>query len=294
MAIAPGQLVNFVYVKGRALPSTTDDGTVYFLEGSQEIYVGKQLVGNVITGTGAGFHNSVYRGKNLGTSVSSTQYTAISSGTFDDLFIGDYWVINSVTWRIAAFDYYLNSGDIACTKHHVTIVPDTCLYTAQYHNTDSGQYEAGAANTTVGGYTGSDMYTKNLQKAKDLINTAFGAAHILNHRQLLVNAVVDGHPSTGAWVDSTVELMTEQNVYGNKCFGPIANGTTVYYNYTVDKSQYPLFALEPSRIVANRLWYWLRDVVSAAYFAVVNLNGNSSSHYASNPSGVRPAFSLIG
>ena len=37
----------------------------------------------------AGFHNSVYRGKYLGSSVTAEQYAQISAGTFDDLFIGD-------------------------------------------------------------------------------------------------------------------------------------------------------------------------------------------------------------
>ena len=51
---------------------------------------GKSLTQN------AGFHNSIFRGKNLGTSITSEQWSAISSGTFDDLFIGDYWVINGM------------------------------------------------------------------------------------------------------------------------------------------------------------------------------------------------------
>ena len=57
---------------------------------------------------GAAAHNCIYRGKNLGTSVTAEQYAAISSGKFTDLYIGDYWVINGVTYRIAAFDYYYN------------------------------------------------------------------------------------------------------------------------------------------------------------------------------------------
>ena len=76
----------------------------------------------------AGAHNAIYRGKNLGTSVTTAQYNAIKAGTFDDLYIGDYWVINGVTWRIADFDYFLNCGDTSCSTHHAVIVPDTCLY----------------------------------------------------------------------------------------------------------------------------------------------------------------------
>ena len=238
----------------------------------------------------AGAHNAIYRGKNLGTSVTAAQYAAISAGTFVDMYIGDYWVINGVNWRIAAFDYYLNCGDTSCTKHHVVIVPDSCLYNAQMHNTSSGQYEAGAANTTVGGYVGSDMYTKNLEQAKNTIKAAF-SGHVLKHRVYLVNAVTDGRPSAGAWCDSEVELMNEQMVYGGAIFMPIANGSTVFTNYRVEKSQLPLFALEPSRI-CNRAAWWLRDVVSASYFALVFDHGRANCHYASYPFGVRPAFAI--
>lgn len=238
----------------------------------------------------AGAHNAIYRGKNLGTSVTTAQYAAISAGTFDDMYIGDYWVINGVNWRIAAFDYYLNCGDTSCTKHHVVIVPDTCLYNAQMHNTSSGQYEAGAANTTAGGYVGSDMYTTNLEQAKTTIKAAF-SGHVLKHRVYLVNAVTDGRPSAGAWCDSEVELMNEQMVYGGAIFMPIANGSTVFTNYRVEKSQLPLFAHEPSRI-CNRATWWLRDVVSASGFAFVDYGGGAAYSYASGSRGVRPAFAI--
>lgn len=38
-------------------------------------------------------HNSIYRGKYLGSSVTAEQYLAISTGAFTDLYIGDYWTI---------------------------------------------------------------------------------------------------------------------------------------------------------------------------------------------------------
>ena len=84
----------------------------------------------------AGAHNSIYRGISLGTSVSAAQYAAISAGTFEDMYIGDYWTINSVVWRIAAFDYYLTTGNTACNTHHVVIVPDTNLYTHVMNDTN--------------------------------------------------------------------------------------------------------------------------------------------------------------
>ena len=238
----------------------------------------------------AGAHNAIYRGKSLGSTVTTAQYAAIKAGTFDDLYIGDYWTIGGVNYRIAAFDYYLNSGDTNCTTHHVVIVPDTCLYNAQMHNTSSGGWESGAANTTAGGYVGSDMYKSNLEQAKTTIKSAF-SGHVLKHRIYLTNAVANGRASGGAWCDSEVDLMCEQMVYGSGIFSPVSDGSNVPANYRVEKSQLPLFQHEPSRI-CNRNNWWLRDVITASAFANVNDNGNASYDNASTSNGVRPAFCI--
>ena len=238
----------------------------------------------------AGAHNAIYRGKSLGSTVTTAQYAAIKAGTFDDLYIGDYWTIGGVNYRIAAFDYYLNSGDTSCTTHHVVIVPDTCLYNAQMHNTSSGGYEGGAANTTTGGYVGSDMYKSNLEQAKTTIKSAF-SGHVLKHRIYLTNAVANGRASGGAWCDSEVDLMCEQMVYGSGIFSPVSDGSNVPANYRVEKSQLPLFQHEPSRI-CNRATWWLRDVITASRFAYVSHNGLAYSDSASYSLGVRPAFCI--
>lgn len=238
----------------------------------------------------AGAHNAIYRGKSLGSTVTTAQYAAIKAGTFDDLYIGDYWTIGGVNYRIAAFDYYLNSGDTSCNTHHVVIVPDTCLYNAQMHNTSSGGWESGAANTTAGGYVGSDMYKSNLEQAKTTIKSAF-SGHVLKHRIYLTNAVANGRASDGAWCDSEVDLMCEQMVYGNGIFSPVSDGSNVPANYRVEKSQLPLFQHEPSRI-CNRVTWWLRDVITASAFAHVANNGGADYYAASYSYGVRPAFCI--
>ncbi len=230
----------------------------------------------------AGAHNAIYRGKSLGSSVTAAQYAAISAGTFEDLYIGDYWTINSVNWRIAGFDYWYNHGDTSCTTHHVVIVPDSNLYTAQMNT----------SNVTTGGYVGSAMYKTNLATAKTTINNAFGSAHILTHREYLTNAITSGYASAGSWYDSTVELMNEAMVYGSAFFTPHNSlGATIPNTYTIGTSQLPLFALEHRRICIRAAW-WLRDVVSAAYFACVNTYGGANCDGASVSFGVRPAFGI--
>jgi hypothetical protein len=244
-----------------------------------------EIASNVIA-DGAGAHNAIYRGKFLGTSVTAEQYASIADGTFKDLFIGDYWIINGVTWRIAAFDYWYNVAGDNIDVHHVVIVPDEALTTCQMNST----------NITTGGYVGSDFYTGangNTGRATAIsaVNSAFGAAHILHYNDYLINAVTDGHPSGQVWQECTVELMNEPMVYGGKFFEPMANGTTVYSNYTVSKSQLPLFQHDHSRI-CNRASWWLRGVVSAAAFAIVNGLGDANNGGASDSRGVRPAFAI--
>lgn len=228
----------------------------------------------------AGAHNAIYRGKSLGSSVTTAQYSAISAGTFDDMYIGDYWTIGGVNYRIAAFDYYLNCGDTSCTKHHVVLVPDTCLYNHVMNDT----------NITTGAYVGSKMYTEGLEQAKTTIKAAF-SGHVLSKRIYLSNATANGRASAGAWCDSEVDLMCEHMLYGNGVFSPVSDGTTVPNNYRVEKSQLPLFQHEPSRI-CNRASWWLRDVISASRFAFVYYNGCADCSGASNSNGVRPAFCI--
>lgn len=227
---------------------------------------------------GAAAHNCIYRGKNLGTSVTAEQYAAISSGKFTDLYIGDYWVIKGVTYRIAAFDYYYNCGDTNFTKHHVVIVPDTSLYKAQMNT----------SNVTTGGYTGSAMYKSNLAQAKTTIKAAFGSAHVLTKRELLVNAVNGNTPSGWAWFDSNVELMNEVQAYGSVAWGAHdGNG----YNVASGDGQFPLFMFDRTKL-HNREDYWLRDVASATAFSRVSLGGYAYTVYASASFGVRPAFCI--
>lgn len=225
----------------------------------------------------AGFHNSIFRGKDLGTSVTPTQYANIANGTFEDMYIGDYWTINGTKYLIAAFNYYYNTGDTALTQNHVTLVPGSSLYTHVMNDTD----------TTDGGYVGSKMRTVGLAQAKSMISSAFGG-HVVTHRKYLCNAVADGQASAGAWVDSNVELMNEAMVYGG-----VINGHATYglYNIGIEKSQLPLFRHRHDLIGIRSAW-WLRDVCAASYFAHVANNGIAAANLASYVLGVRPAFSI--
>ena len=252
------------------------------------------------TDGGAGLHNSIFRGKNLGTSVTSEQWAQIQAGTFKDMYIGDYWVVTvpagtyngtsysarDIKFRIADFNYWLNtyqSSSYLATPH-IVLVPDEKLYDAKMNDT----------STTEGGYYGSKMHSTYLADAKTIINNAFGSSHVLSHSLYLTNAVTNGRPSGSSKYDNcTVELMSEQMVYGSSIYGADTDPTSINVGfYTYDKSQLNLFKHRHDLIKPGTSGYWLRDVVSAAYFAFVYSLGFANYSRASYSSGVRPAVAI--
>lgn len=232
-----------------------------------------------------GFDNAVnrrntFRGKNLGASFTDEQKAAIRSGTFTGLYVGDYWLINNIKWRIVDINYWLGTGNKNCNVPHLLIMPDTSLYVFKMNDT----------NTTAGGYANSKMRLEGLEQAKSIINEAFGEAHILKHQEFLTNKVTNGHPSGIAWYESTVEIPNEIMMYGSNIQSSKNDG--VYT--TIDKSQLALMRLYPAYMNLTRSSYWLRDVVSDSNFAYIPVEGVAGFVAASISANVRPVFGLIG
>ena len=215
----------------------------------------------------AGYHNSIYRGLFLGSEVNDEQYSAIKNGTFNDMYIGDYWIINDITWVIAHFDYWYNTGDTNCIKHHVVLMPEQILYKAKMNDN----------NIVTGGYISSKMYATNLNQAKQIFNNAFESSHILVHRNLLTNAA--SNQATGwAWHDSTIELMNENMIAGSPIFG------TVGYETGIDRSKLALFNFKN---ISDET-FWLRSIGSSTGFSSLSKKGDIILSTASTELGVKP------
>jgi len=232
-------------------------------------------------------HRNIYRGKFLGTSVTDEQLQAIRSGTFDDLFIGDYWTIGGFDWLIADINYWLHSGDlgVGLVNNHLVIVPRQPLYTERMNPTA----------TTAGGYGSSNMRATGLIQAVNIISSAFPNI-VLTRRECFVTETTSGLGSAIAWLDSIVDLMGEVEVFGSIQNRPTGNGSVRNLEgVTVSRSQFSLFRLKPeAQIVTDpiRTSYWLRNVVTTAMFARVLHNGNAGEHNAQNNNGVRPSFAI--
>lgn len=246
----------------------------------------------------AGGHNSIFRGRDLTDIYTIAQICEkIAAGTFDDLFIGDFFdisittalstgnVTETVRCMLAGFDPYLYNGDTALSQHHAAIVPMNSFKTTAQMN---------ATNITDGGYAGSVMHTTTLPLYATALGNVFGS-HLLTYRALLTNTVASGAASTQAWSDCKLRLMTEVELYGSVVWSKAG------YDTGLGKSQLPLFGLAPEYIRAglggtdhsSYNVFWLSGVSSAGSFATCASYGGAHATGASYSIGVRPLF-LIG
>ena len=212
-------------------------------------------------------HAMIYRGKNLGTSFTTEQSQAVQNGTFTDMYVGDYWVINGKTRRIGDIDYFIHCGDNVDLDHHLLMVDDG----VDLNGDGSTTHFMNDTDTTAGGFKGSKLWNITIpnQVLPD-ITTAFGN-HLLTHREYISNAVTDGVPSGGEWVDVSYNIFNEAMYYGTIVNGA-NNGGAGLFNVGCSKNQIKLFMLDPSSM-NRRASIWLRDVVSASFFAYVISNG---------------------
>ena len=220
----------------------------------------------VLLQPGAATHNAIYRGKYLGDTVTAEQTAAIADGSLEDLFIGDYWTMSGVNYRIADFDYWYRTGFPEASrveKHHVVIVPDTSIATGQMNG----------SNTTSGGYRNS------LTKSK-MNDTISALPPEIRSRLLVHNALLDG-----TWTETSVDLMNEIMVYG--CYILADNSN----KQTSENRQLSLFRMSPQARYAGGN-YWLRNYANATDFTLVSYYGDASKDAATSTYGIRPVFAI--
>lgn len=260
---------------------------------------------------GAEAHNAMWGGRDITAAFDNGTVSAnIANGTFKDIFLGDYITKQvtiprvladdgttelfaggtyTVNWVIADCDYWINRGGTATTAHHVAIVPQVPIFDARMN----------PANTTEGGYAGSEMYKETIPACATGIVNAFGSDHILtfsDHLTQDLNAsavssgitVFTGAPNwEGEWYSQQCNLLSEAMVYD----GPHCASSALDNIMAI--RQMSAFRLSERLINYNRTWWWLRDVVSSSAFASVYGRVGASAYLASSAHvGVRP-FALL-
>lgn len=227
----------------------------------------------------AGGHNSIFRGKSLGSAPTSAQMDAIDAGTFDDIFIGDYWESGGVRYRVAGIDTYYTIGSVPLSKHHLVLVPDTTLYLYQYN----------AESTTAGGYAGSLIKTSGLADALSTVRGVFGDMVLTRYSLITTGVGSGGVPSGWGWQEVNVSLMSEGQVLGRGSWGTQASNG---YNVGDLYNQLPLFHLMPQYIKSDKP-YWLQDIRMSGSVSIISFQGVGSFTTANNETtAVRPYFCI--
>ena len=102
-------------------------------------------------------HRNIFRGQSLGSTITATQLSEIENGTFDEIYVGDYWATSftyggntfNVNWRIWDIDYYMGKGSVPVTAHHVVIIPDCALTESQLATSATDNYYNSLVYATV-------------------------------------------------------------------------------------------------------------------------------------------------
>lgn len=242
-------------------------------------------------------HRKIYRGKNLGSSVSSTQSDNIKNGSFHDIWVGDYWEIGDVKYYVADFDLYYDTYLNQSLSHHLVMWPGKHFGAEQFITTtsvsDTNGYGASNIRKSLHGSTGNtEAYTT--------ITSAF-SDHLLTYSESLVRGLVPGAygdldttSTVDKYNDCQLELPTiamlvggsavlQSKAYAFPAYGILAEGPL------------SLFRLNPHRLLCDgdkRAAYWTRDYdwrLPRNYMA--NFTGDSINGIASNAfSKVRPFF----
>lgn len=261
----------------------------------------------VILPSTAAAHNSLYRGKDLTEYWNSGDMSkAIEAGTFDDIFPGDYIIksvtidgtaYNNIKWIVGDLDYFLHRGATETVEHHLILFPENNIGTAQMNST----------NTTANGYQGSDMWKNVIPKYTTGIVNAFGSDHVLEHAELITNAMnANAASASGAGLMGSA-YWDWAGSYGNtdgsypyvKVKVNIFNQAMMFGNHPFASSGHEegncskqLAAFRYGQNFTRAYLCWLRDVASANHFAIADIDSGASIRSASNVGGVRPYFLL--
>ncbi len=258
----------------------------------------------------AASHNGIFRGKDLTNIYTIDEICErISNGTFEDLYIGDYFDVTISTEYtenevvrciLAGFDTYWGTGSGlgVFTNHHAVIVPKNCFNKIAPMNQTS---------TTTGGFANSYMRKTVLPIYENALKSAINN-HIIEHKEILANAVDENlNSNAGAGIKGAssgciscyvrLSLLSEIQIYGSNI------RSSSFYDTGYDNLQLPLFALDPKAKLCgknttidgngddNLQWYWLKNVVSVDTFAYTT-NYSYNFDNASYNGGVRPLFCI--
>lgn len=226
-------------------------------------------------------HKTNIRGKNLGDTYTLQQKQAIADGSFDDLYLGDYWEKDGIKWQIVDINYWEDK------PNHLVIMPTKPVGNSIY---DDRQ------NTVPkwSGYKTSKLrteYVPSLANSKivDLFNTL---DNIMPQTLFLcVSVDTDGAGSIFLeWNnDCKIEIPKASQIVGYS-----APSVLIEHN-SQNLSQFSYFNMcsNFANFLGTDKDFWLQDIVSSTRVSYITKGvvcGTGS--ITSSTKGVRPYFCL--
>lgn len=234
-------------------------------------------------------HNSHFRGKNLGSEITDEQIQSIRNGTFDDIWVGDYWEINNIKWRVAALNFYTTEQqtELRNPVKTVTLFPDAALTTKVWNTNASANIDKWAIDF--------NNYLKNTILPTYVPSTI--SKYLKPVRLLLPNKSLYNSSDRSSISNSTNNFSIfapfPENISAS--FTSLSNllvkaGT----NKRSEEDTLPLFKLTKRYIAAEVAYAYFTCIsVDGIYPVVIGRQGDCGLQQQSATNGVRP-FVVIG
>ena len=233
-----------------------------------------ELVGYVVQDN-AESHNNIYRGKNLGRSLTNIQLQGIKDGTFKDLYVGDYFDFGTQKLRVAHLDYFLERTISSLERHfplfthHLVLISDhihgRSNYGTQRLSYASSDLKKAIESKTIRSEVGyipgiEDFDVLNLQDYRSPTDDRAKRQLYKSHAGALSSFMVVGRDLMGS---SSGIIPTDP--------------------------QMALFRLSPKMISINYSW-WLADSCDDIYAFMVGPYGAIEKGEKRDSCGIRPYY----
>ena len=220
-------------------------------------------------------HNNIYRGKNLGRSLTNIQRQGISGGTFKDLYVGDYFDFGDQKLYVAHLDYFLErtisslEGHFPLFTHHLVLISDhihgRSNYDAQRLSYASSDLKKAIESKTIRSEVGyipgiEDFDVLNLQDYRSPTDDRAKRQLYKSHAGALSSFMVVGRDLMGS---SSGIIPTDP--------------------------QMALFRLSPKMISIHYSW-WLADSCDDIYAFMVGPYGAIEKGEKRDSCGIRPYY----
>lgn len=227
-------------------------------------------------------HRNIYRGKNLGNHITDEQLARIRDGSFEDLYVGDYWKINGNRYRIVDINYYP-------IKDHLVIMPDHGVFNCKWN--DTSNISQGLLGSTIWTQYRDNAFNIMKDDITNLEDIRVGfSQHIFN--SVNDNGVTVGHveiPNIKMSIPSQIHIIGSLSIGQASTDGHLQENGDGY-----EINQFSAFRLNSKLVKTdNNTRYWMRDILDIHNVAAIHFAGyNMTKNVLDQDTYIRPYFCI--